>query len=254
MIDHVSHMAEALNPVLEQMKAAKQIFRAVLIGDTAGEPIPSDSRLAVKRFDPLSLTVETANSASETVTREVEISGQLPWVWEDADDTRQMLHVLVLTGSGKSPKEPDKYVLEPALFYLICLAGEESRLWVGPAGITLHIAYREEVKEWTYRFDPETAEAYLVELVSKVLDQSTVAWLPFETVTSQAKKKLSIRPHKMAEAEVDDDIRAQFVAEVEDAFTEEEDYLIRIAKPIIPEDAFDRVRSRFKIYFDDIGA
>ncbi len=38
--------------------------------------------------------------------------------------------------------------------------------------------------------------------------------------------------------------------EIEDAFAEEEDYLIRIAKPTIPVDAFDRVRRRFKIYFD----
>jgi hypothetical protein len=42
----------------------------------------------------------------------------------------------------------------------------------------------------------------------------------------------------------------QFAAEIEDVFAEEEDYLIRIAKPTIPVDAFDRVRSRFKIYFD----
>ena len=45
-------------------------------------------------------------------------------------------------------------------------------------------------------------------------------------------------------------MRMQFAAEIEDAFTEEEDYLIRIAKPTIPVDAFDRVRRRFKIYFD----
>jgi len=245
IMDHVSQFAETLNPILEQMKSAKQIFRAVSIGDPAGEAISSDSRLTLKRFDPLSLTVETQNSASETVTREVEISGQLPWVWKDTDDA---WHVLVLTGSGKNPKEPDKYVLEPALFYLICLAGEESRLWVESSGITLHIVYRENVKGWTYRFDHETAEAYLVELVSKVLDRSmAAAWLPFEIVTS---RKLSIQPHKMAEEEVDDDIRAQFAAEIEDAFSEEEDYLIRIARPTIPVDAFDIVRSRFKIYFD----
>ncbi len=54
----------------------------------------------------------------------------------------------------------------------------------------------------------------------------------------------------MPEDEVDDIIREQFAAEIEDAFTEEEDYLIRIAKPTIPVDAFDRVRRRFKIYFD----
>jgi len=192
------------------------------------------------------LTVQTQNSASGTVTQAVELHGQLPWVWQDADDA---WHVLVLTGSGKNPGEPDKYVLGPVLFYLICLTGDESSRWIESSGLTLHIVYREIVKEWTYKVDRETAAAYLVELVSNVLNRSRAAWLPFETVTTR-----SIRPQKMPEDEINDIIRMQFAAETEDAFTEEEDYLIRIAKPIIPGDAFDRVRRRFKIYFDRADA
>jgi hypothetical protein len=244
ILGHAKQIAQTLKPVLEQMLSAKQLFRTVSIGDPAEEPIPSNNRLALKRFNPLSLSVQTLNSASETVTQAVELHGQLSWVWQDADDA---WHVLVLTGSAKNPKEPDKYVLGPVLFYLICLVGDESCRWIESSGITLHIVYREIVKEWTYRFDRETAEAYLVELVSNVLNQSTRAWLPFEVVTN---RKRSIRPHKMPEDEVNDVIRRQFAAEINDAFAEEEDYLIRIAKPTIPEDAFDRVRSRFKIYFD----
>ena len=235
-------MVETLKPVLEQMQSAKQLLRAVSIGDPVEEPIASDSRLDLKRFDPLALTVQTLDSASETVTQAVELHGQLPWVWLDADGAR---HVLVLTGSGKNPREPDKYVLGPVLFYLICLVGDESGRWIESSGLTLRIVYREIVKEWTYRFDRETAVAYLVELVSNVLNQSMTTWLPFETVTTR-----SIRPHKLSEDEVSDVIRMQFAAEIEEAFAEEEDYLIRIAKPTIPVDAFDRVRRRFKIYFE----
>jgi hypothetical protein len=242
IMGHVKRIVETLNPVLEQMESAKQLFRAVSIGDPVEEPIPSDSRIALKRFNPLSLTVQTLNRASETVTRAVELHGQLPWMWQDAADA---WHVLVLTGSAKKPGEPDKYVLEPVLFYLLCLAGGESRRLIEPSGITLHIVYREIVKDWTYRFNRETAEAYLVELVSNVLNQSMAAWLPFETVTTR-----SIRPHKLSQDEVSDGMRMQFAAEIEDAFAEEEDYLIRIAKPTIPRDAFDRVRRRFKVYFD----
>ena len=242
IMGHVRQITETLNPVLEQMQSAKQLFRAVSIGEPAEEPISSNSLPVRKRFDPLSLTVETLNRVSETVTRAVELHGQLPWVWQDADDT---WHVLVLTGAAKNPREPDKYVLGPVLFYLICLVGDESCRWIEPSGLTLHIGYREIVKEWTYRFDRETAKAYLVELVSNVLNQSMTAWLPFEIVTSR-----SIRPHKMPEDEVNEGMRMQFAAEIKDAFTEEDDYLIRIAKPTIPADAFDRVRRRFKIYFD----
>ena len=240
---HVTQIAETLHPVFEQMASAKQLLRAVSIGDPVEEIIPSDSGLARKHFDPLSLTVETMNGASETVTRAAEVHGQLPWVWQDVDDA---WHALVLTGSGKNPKEPDKYVLGPVLFYLICLAGDESCRWIGSSGLTLHIVYREVVKEWTYSFDHATAEAYLVDLVANVLDRSRAAWLPFEIVTCH---KRSVQPHKMQEDEVDDVIRMQFAADLQEAFSEEEDYLIRLVKPEIPEDAFDRVRRRFKIFF-----
>jgi len=246
ILGHVRRIVETLHPVIEQMVSAKQLFRAVSIGDPAEEPIPPDSRLALKRFDPVSLTVQNVNRAGETVAREVELHGKLPWMWQDAGDA---WHVLVLTGSGKHPKEPDKYALVPVLFYLLCLAGDESRRWIEPSGMTLHIVYREIVKEWTYRFDEETADAYLVDLVSNLLNPTTAAWLPFEIVTS---RKRSIRPYKMEEEEVNDVIRIQFAAEMADAFIEEKDYLIRIVKPTIPEDAFDRVRRRFKLYFENV--
>jgi hypothetical protein len=42
----------------------------------------------------------------------------------------------------------------------------------------------------------------------------------------------------------------QFAADIQDAFSEQEDYLIRLANPEIPADAFDRVRRRFKIFFE----
>jgi len=239
---HVRRMVETLHPILEQMASAKQLFRTVSIGEPAEEATPLDNRLALKRFSPLYLTVQATNSASETLTREVGLHGQLPWVWQDADDT---WHVLVLTGSGKKPREPDKYVVGPVLFYLICLTGDESGQWIDSSGITLHIVYKEIIKEWTYRFDREMAEAYLQEMVSEILNQSMAEWLPFDTVTSR-----KIKPHKMPEDELSEDFRMQFAAEMKDAFTEEKDYLIRIAKPIIPKDAFEKVRRRVKIFFD----
>jgi hypothetical protein len=238
----IGQIIETLGPVLALMQSAKQLFRAVSIGDPAENPIPSGSRLDRKRFDPLSLTVPALNRTSETVTRAVELHGQLSWVWQDG---AAAWHVLVLTGSGKNPAAPDKYVFEAVLFYLICLAGDESCRWIASSGITLHIVYRDAVKEWTYRVDRQTAAAYLVDLVSDLLNPSTVSWLPFETVATR-----SIRPHILADDEVSDVLRRQFAAEMEDAFAEEEDYLIQIAKPTIPVDAFDRVRRRFKIYFD----
>jgi hypothetical protein len=166
-------------------------------------------------------------------------------MWQDAE---KVWHALVLTGSGKRPKEPDRYVLGPVLFYLIGLTADDSSLWIDSAAITVHIVYREIVKEWTYRIDRKTAEVYLTELVSSVLNQSTRSWLPFETATTR-----SIKPHKIPAGEETEAIRMQFAAEIVDAFADEEDYLIQMAKPTVPKDAFDRVRSRFKIYFDRVS-
>jgi len=142
---HVSQIVETLNPVLEKMQSAKELYRAVFIGEQTDEHIPSGINLDLKRFAPLILTVQTANHISETISCDVELNGQLPWVWQD-DEKRW--HTLILTGSGKKPREPDKYVFEPVIFYLLCLIGEESCQWVGTSGITLHIVYREKLWYW----------------------------------------------------------------------------------------------------------
>lgn len=237
----VCQIKATLNPVLEQMQSAQRLWRAVFIGEQADETIPAGS-LAIKRFAPLSLAVQTVRHTSEAVICEVELHAQLPWVWQDSEGGR---HALILTGSGKTPKEPDKYVFEAVIFYLLCLFGEESRQWIGTSAMTLHVVYREKLVEWSYQFDPETARIYLTDLVSDYLNQSMSAWLPFETVT-----KLSVRPHKIADDKIDDLVRKHFAVELEDAYSTVEDYLIRITKPTIPFDAFDRVRGRFKIFFN----
>jgi len=238
----VCRIVETLNPVTEQMQSAKKLYRAVFIGEQTDEHIPSGINPDLKRFEPLSLTVQTANHTSETVACDVELHGQLPWVWQDSDNR---WHALILTGSGKKPKEPDKYVFEPVIFYLLCLTGKESCQWIGSSGITLHIVYREKLVEWNYKFDQETAGMYLIDLVSDYLNQSTAAWLPFEIIS-----KLPVQPHKVPDDEIDDLIREYFILELEDAYSEVDDYLIRITKPAIPLDAFDMVRERLKIFFN----
>ena len=239
---HVCQIVETLDPVIAQMQSAKKLYRAVFIGEQTDEHIPAGINLDLKRFEPVSLTIQTANHASETITCDVELHGQLPWVWQDAE---KRWHALILTGSGKKPKEPDKYVFDPVIFYLLCLTGKESCQLIGTSGITLHMVYREKLVEWTYKFDQETARMYLVDLVSDYLNQSMAAWLPFETIS-----KLSIRPHKVPDDKIDDLIREHFILELEDAYSEVDDYLIRITKPTIPLDAFDMVQGRLKIFFD----
>ena len=85
------------------------------------------------------------------------------------------------------------------------------------------------------------------ELTANLLNPSIAAWLPFEVVTNRSR---SIRPHGIPEEDVNDDLRLRFADELKETYDEEEDYLIRIARPPIPADAFDKVRRRFRPFFD----
>ena len=239
---HVYQIMETLTPVLDSMASAQTLLRAVCIGDQTDPYGPAYDQSAVKRLPPLSLTVQATDHRSESVSCDAELHGQLPWMWHDPAGR---WHTLVVTGSRTKPREPDRYVLEPVIFYLLCLCGEDSGRWIGDSAITVHAAYREHLQEWTYRFDQKTAMAYLARVVADLLDQSKSEWLPFEKVT-----KLSIRPHTMADDEIDDFARRLFAAELEEAYAEQEDRLVHIAMPTVPHDAFDQVRERFKIFFD----
>ncbi|MBW1829922.1 MAG: hypothetical protein JRI74_10940, partial [Deltaproteobacteria bacterium] len=155
-------------------------------------------------------------------------------------------NAVVLTGSGKTPKkkEPDKYILEPLLFWMFCLISDDGRKRIGNSKITFHVVYKEEVKGWTYAINEDAAREYLGRLVSDYLNREKIEWLPFEVVTSR-----SIKPHKLADDEIDEAKREIFYTHLRDAYAEEESFLIGLAQPIIPDDAFDKVRDRFQIFF-----
>jgi hypothetical protein len=244
IMDRLNRYADELWPVLEQMQSARELLRIVSIGDPAEDPMPTEGPLEVKRFEPLPMPVPYPAGGPGTDTLAVEIHGRLPWLWKTADDG---WHALVLTGSGREPREPDKYVLGPVLFYLMALAGDHTRQWIGAGGLTLHVVYREAVKEWTFRFQSETAAAYLAQLTANLLDPSVAAWLPYEAVTS---RKRSVRPHKLRREDVSDDLRMRFAEDLQEAYDEEQDYLIRIAQPPIPPDALDKAIGRFQLFFE----
>ncbi|MCJ7687134.1 MAG: exodeoxyribonuclease V subunit gamma, partial [Desulfobacteraceae bacterium] len=241
--DDVSARAGTLSRVLTEMGSGEETYRAFFVGEGIDEQISPINRLPILRFDPVRLTVKTADSLGEEIETEVELHGQLPWVWKDHGGD---WHAMVLTGSGKTPKnkEPDKYILEPLLFWMFCLM-TEGRHRVGESKITIHVVYKEEVKGWIYTINEDAAREYMGRLVSDYLNREKIAWLPFEVVTSR-----SIKPHKLADEEIDEAKREIFHAHLRDAYAEEESFLIRLARPVIPDDAFDKVRDRFQIFFN----
>jgi len=63
-------------------------------------------------------------------------------------------------------------------------------------------------------------------------------------VTSQ-----SIKPYKLTDGEIDEGKKTIFHSQLRDAYAEEESFLIKLANPYIPYDAFDKVRDRFQPFF-----
>jgi len=241
--DDVSTRAGTLSQVLAEMGSDEETYRSFFVGEGTDEQISSTNRLPIERFDPVRLTVKTTDSLGKETEIRVELHGQLPWVWKDHGGD---WNAVVLTGSGKTPKkkEPDRYILEPLLFWMFCLM-TDGRQRIGDSKITFHVVYKEEVKGWTYSISEDAAREYMGRLVSDYLNQKKIEWLPFEVVTSR-----SIKPHKLADEEIDETKREIFHAQLRDAYAEEKSFLIRLAKPIIPDDAFDKVRDRFQIFFN----
>ncbi|MBW1869549.1 MAG: hypothetical protein JRI73_09740 [Deltaproteobacteria bacterium] len=88
---------------------------------------------------------------------------------------------------------------------MFCLCTDDARQKIGDSKITFHVVYKEEVKTWTYAVSEGTAREYLERLISAYLNRKNIEWLPFEKVTS-----LSIKPHNMADEEIDEAKREIF--------------------------------------------
>ena len=238
----VSIRCATMSPVLEQMQSAKELYRAVIIGDQADDYIPSAGRLCVKHFKPLILAVNSINLAGEIAARTVELHGQLPWMWKGKDNG---WHALILTGAENRPKkDPDKYVLQPLLFYMCCMAGQETSDWIGNSSITFHIMYKEDIKTWSYQISKKSCINYLEQLLTDYFSRKELQWLPFKAATSG-----NVKPHKIAENKITEDIKANFQIQLADALLEDDAALIKLVKPEIPSNAFDKARQRFQIFF-----
>ena len=111
-----------------------------------------------------------------------------------------------MTGTENRPrKDPDKYVLQPLLFYMLCLAGDESSEWIGSSGITLHSIYKEDIKTWSYKISKKNSLNYLEQLLADYLSKKELEWLPFKPATSR-----DVKPHKIAEDKITEEDKTNF--------------------------------------------
>lgn len=229
---YVSKSFDALAPVLDRMTRARERYRAVIIGEQ-GNDVCATKALPLKRFAPVPLTVQATGADQETISCEVEISGELPWLWKE-DDGRW--HVLVLTGSKTASATPNRYCLSPVLFCMLCLIGDESAPWFRPSEVTLHVLFKDKIQEWAFHLTPETSRDYLRDLISDYLAQTVSQWLPFETVTD-------LLPGMM-KTEGDPHFIQTFQLGLEEAYSETRDPMTLLLKPGLPAEAFATAEKR----------
>ncbi len=235
----VVEIKDVVSPILEEMKKAKEIYGSVTLGEHTEQNIPRTDNLPKKSIPSLKLKIDTKDYTGRSMDIDVELSGDLFWIWKDCDN---IWHVPVLTMSAKKQKEPDKYLFEPLLFYLACFA-EKSFFEESAPEICFHMIYNRGITEIKFNLSGMDAENYLKKLLSDFLNEKEIFWMPFETI-----KKLSIKPYVLNKEE-NGEKKDNYFLEVLSAFHESEDIATVLAKPCVSEKIFDTVYDRFKIFF-----
>lgn len=237
------NLADYAADAIESMAGAKRKYAGILAGDATGYDKAFWHDHCLLRFESLALEIESEKSASPSFSTTLELSGQLPWVWEDQQDR---LNCLVITGVKKRKNEPDRYVLGPVLIYLMLLSSRSSCNWLDKRLFTLHVVYENGVKTHTYLFDEQTARHYLQELATDFLNPSDTLWLPFHVAISRL-----VKPHKDRGDEFNSYDPLTYKEQMEQAMADSEDRIYKLAKARVDSTIFDKARMRFGIFFNE---
>jgi len=245
-------LQETINTLREKffVKISPGVFYGpLLLGES---PTPIGAR---RRFPPLMLPL--ARSIPQRPFTQIRLSSTMPLVW--ADDKNFDIIVLTTKKELEKPGILNDLLFEPVLFYLALLAnsaafpGEiSSRNWLKSKEFHVHIANKETLNTYRYDFTEGEALTYLAELAADFLDPTTFDLLPFEVFADMG---------KLADAYIlaDDQIgnrAANYREELEEKIEEASESdrgnfwrnsLLDLAQVMVPEDAFHKVRKRFRL-------
>lgn len=179
------------------------------------------------------------------VKSKIELHGSQPFIWYDDSGW----NTLALT-TRKRPqgKLPEKYVIEPFLFYLLALSSEETAGLLRESPFNIHVLYGEKCQTWRYDVSTKEALQYINDLVSEFTNRSQFDLLPFEAVTAIEKKSSFIlNPSEGGSLNKS----VQFKGEFEDAIAEKIELsdLVKLSKAKVPEDVWEKVKKRFTLFF-----
>ncbi len=178
---------------------------------------------------------------------DVEVSGSLPFAWADRDDGHLCACLVITTKTKISSAQPTSHLFQPFLFLMIATAAGEI-----PAGaaFTVYLAHRKGVETFSYKALPQQeAQHWLQQLIGDFLGDGAMDLLPYALLTSNA----PIHPWEDGTFtdEEQERYREQLAARIEDDLgsswpQHQPPEIHPIANPIVPDDAFDKVRRRLR--------
>jgi len=234
--DDVIASGTTLLPYILEMRSAKKLFSAVLLGSDMVDTIDGGGGTLI--LNPVDLS--PADCENKGSPRKVQISGGLPWIWQSRDHA---WHCLVVSGSGKKPSQPDKYVLAPVLILMAVAASGQPYPWSDAQRMTVHVAYREHLQHHPYRLKPDACRIYLEMLVEDFFTLSPMAWLPFETVFGQRSLLRYIKQDDVS------DVDAQaFAQSMQEAMQETLDPVTQLYGATVPPNILDLARRRLRAF------
>ncbi|MGA6927189.1 MAG: hypothetical protein WBY88_15990, partial [Desulfosarcina sp.] len=225
-----------LMPFIQRMRSAKRLFHDLRIGAATDFQTAIDG--AHLDLDPVSIRLSA--STDERLPRTVRLDGGLPWVWQ-ADD--QGWHCLVITGSNRRSRYPDKYVIGPLLTLMAIAAGGRLAPSYEIDRVTLHVVYRGHVLDLDYALDPGRCADYLSGLVKAFFSFSPLAWLPFEPIFSNPLLRSFI-----ARETVNETHRRMFRSSMTEMLKNEPDAWTELTGALVTPDILERARQRFRIF------
>ena len=192
---------------------------------------------------------------------DVQISGAWDLMWRGED---RLECAVVLHGCDKDKvplKELSSHLFEPVLFYLALLCGDDSsntaassREWAKDRALHLTVARDDGFSEYRYAgIEPAAAREYLSALIADFLSPRTFDLLPFKTIAKDDALRAAFELDDGAElnsaaqdycerlqAAIDQDAEFDFKKEIVFDPTE-------LLELHAPEDAFAKVRRRFRL-------
>jgi hypothetical protein len=109
--------------------------------------------------------------------------------------------------------------------------------------LTIHIVYRDQLKSFDYRLDPERSRAYLADLASDFFSPLPLLWLPFETICGKSALRKAIT------SETTDAVaQVAFHQLMIEQFTDSVDMQAELAGAVVTPDILDHARRRLRIF------